>query len=110
MSAVRLLASCAQLGVTLTLGGNRIRVRGPRPAPDELLPEIRKLKPELLAALKRPRPARHRRHRRAHGTSDLHLRPALSLQLVRQASGLDQVAPRRDRKSTRLNSSHLVIS
>lgn len=95
MSAVRLLATCAQLGVTLTLEGNRIRVRGPRPARDELLPEIRKLKPELLAALKRPRPARHRRHRRAHGTSDLHLRPALSIQLVRQASGLDQVAPRR---------------
>jgi hypothetical protein len=54
MSARALLATCAQRGVTLTPEGDGLRVRGPRPARDELLPAIRKLKPELLAVLKRP--------------------------------------------------------
>jgi hypothetical protein len=54
VTAHDLLETCAQLGVTLTPEGDAIRVRGPRPARDELLPEIRKLKPELLKVLKRP--------------------------------------------------------
>jgi hypothetical protein len=54
VSAARLLATCAQRGVTLTPEGDGLRVRGPRPARDELLPEIRKLKPELLKVLKSP--------------------------------------------------------
>jgi hypothetical protein len=52
VSAHALLATCAQLGVTLTPEGDALRVRGPRPARDELLPEIRKLKPELLKVLR----------------------------------------------------------
>jgi hypothetical protein len=51
-------ATCAQLGVSLTPEGDGIRVRGPRPARDELLPEIRKLKPELLAVLRSLGPPR----------------------------------------------------
>jgi hypothetical protein len=55
VTAVALLATCAQLGVTLTPeGADQIRVRGPRPARDGLLPSIRALKPELLKVLKRP--------------------------------------------------------
>lgn len=54
MSAARLLTTCADRGVTLTPEGDGLRVRGPRPARDELLPAIRKLKPELLKVLKRP--------------------------------------------------------
>ena len=54
MSARALLAACAERGVTLTPEGDGLRVRGPRPARDELLPAIRKLKPELLKVLKRP--------------------------------------------------------
>ena len=54
MSALELLATCAQRGVTLTPEGDGLRVRGPRPARDELLPAIRKLKPELLKVLKHP--------------------------------------------------------
>ena len=54
MTAYALLATCAQRGVTLTPEGDGLRVRGPRPARDQLLPEIRKLKPEILRVLKRP--------------------------------------------------------
>jgi hypothetical protein len=54
MTAHALLATCAQLGVTVTPEGDGLRVRGPRPARDDLLPEIRKLKPELLKVLRSP--------------------------------------------------------
>lgn len=52
MTALTLLATCAQFGVTLTPEGDGLRVRGPRTARDALLPEIRKLKPELLEVLR----------------------------------------------------------
>jgi hypothetical protein len=54
MTVAALLDTCTQRGVTLTPEGDGIRVRGPIPARDELLPAIRKLKPELLKVLKRP--------------------------------------------------------
>jgi hypothetical protein len=54
VTAHALLATCARLGVSLTPEGDGLRVRGPRPARDELLPEIRKLKPELLKVLRAP--------------------------------------------------------
>lgn len=54
MTALDLLAMCAERGVTLAQAGKNIRVRGPRPARDELLAKIRELKPQLLAMLKRP--------------------------------------------------------
>jgi len=54
MSARALLEACAGLGVTLAQEGDGIRVRGPRPARDELLPEIRAHKSELLKVLGSP--------------------------------------------------------
>ena len=52
MTAAALLATCARLGVTLTVEGEGIRVRGPARVRDQLLPEIRRLKPELLKVLR----------------------------------------------------------
>ena len=52
MTAAALLAICARLGITLAVEGSGIRVRGPRPAREELLPEIRRLKPELVKVLR----------------------------------------------------------
>ena len=54
MSARALLVACARCGVSLTPEGDGIRVRGPRLARDELLPEIRTHKAELLVLLKHP--------------------------------------------------------
>ena len=54
MTAIAILAMCADRGVTLTLEGEGIRVRGPSPARGELLPDIRAHKPELLQILKSP--------------------------------------------------------
>jgi len=54
VTALALLETCSQRGVTLTPEGDGLRVRGPRPARDELLPAIRRLKPELLKVLKSP--------------------------------------------------------
>jgi hypothetical protein len=51
MSAATLLATCARLGVALTVEGESIRVRGPAHVRDQLLPEIRRLKPELRKVL-----------------------------------------------------------
>lgn len=51
MTVAVLLATCARLGVTLAPEGNGIRVRGPRHVREQLRPEIRRLKPELLRTL-----------------------------------------------------------
>jgi len=53
MTAAALLETCARHGVSLAVEGDALRVRGPRPVRDELLPKIRELKPQLLAMLKR---------------------------------------------------------
>lgn len=52
MSALALLATCQTRGVQLIPYGNRIILRGPKDARDELRPVIRAHKLELLAVLK----------------------------------------------------------
>jgi len=66
MTAAALLAACARLGITLTVEGKGIRVRGPAHVRDQMLPEIRRLKPELLKVLREagcPGPTWHKNWR-----------------------------------------------
>jgi hypothetical protein len=51
MSAVAILEEARTLGVSLRVEGGRIKAKGPRPAVEQLLPTLRRHKPELLEAL-----------------------------------------------------------
>jgi hypothetical protein len=50
--AAVLLATCARLGITLIADGTSLRVRGPRHVRDQLMPEIKAHKEELLTLLR----------------------------------------------------------
>jgi len=55
-AAVRIMETLAQLGVTLRAKGDRLRLEPASKIPADMLPRIRKAKPEILAVL-RNRPA-----------------------------------------------------
>jgi hypothetical protein len=52
VKAAILLSTCARLGITLIAEGTALRVRGPRHVRDQLMPEIRAAKDELLTLLR----------------------------------------------------------
>jgi len=54
MSAAAIIEKALAMGVSLRVVGDRIRMKGPRSALDQLLPTIREHKPELLDALAAP--------------------------------------------------------
>lgn len=54
MTALDVIATCAERGIQLIPEGDSLRVRGPRKVRDELLPEIAKHKPEIVRVLKSP--------------------------------------------------------
>jgi hypothetical protein len=51
MSAAAIIEQARTLGVSLRIAHDKIKVKGPSPAVEQLLPVIREHKPELLAAL-----------------------------------------------------------
>ena len=51
MTAAILLATCARLGITLIVEGTALRVRGPRHVRDQVMPEIKAHKEELVRLL-----------------------------------------------------------
>lgn len=50
--AINLIERCRDLGATLTLLNDRIRVNAPQPLPLEILDELRQFKPQILEALR----------------------------------------------------------
>jgi len=52
-----LIAACKRLGVALSIEGDKLRVRAPNGMPRDLLEDLRKHKPEIMAELRKRHPA-----------------------------------------------------
>jgi len=56
MSAAAIIGKARDLGISLWVDRGTIRAKGPQPAIDQILPDLRRHKPELVAALAEPAP------------------------------------------------------
>ncbi len=54
MNALNLIQEVTQAGVTMTLEGGDLVLSGARPLPDDLVEQLRRHKPEVVATLNRP--------------------------------------------------------